>query len=128
MEIHTRIHSSIQKSKVPYLFDLGFTSSSLLLLFLFLFFSLFLLLSLLRFFGSQNETKFGLKSHFKLRPCLVFAFLILFPIFAFRSLGSSLFANQLMPYSNLAPNLSSNSIITYNLIDLCLSYPQVVND
>ena len=32
-----------------------------------------------------------------------------------------------MIYSNLAPHLFSNPIITYILIDLCLSYPQVVN-
>ena len=32
-----------------------------------------------------------------------------------------------MTYSNLAPHFFSNPIITYNLIDLCLSYPQVVN-
>ena len=32
-----------------------------------------------------------------------------------------------MTYSNFASHLFSNPIITYNLIDLCLSYPQVVN-
>ena len=32
-----------------------------------------------------------------------------------------------MAYSNFATHLFSNPIITYILIDLCLSYPQVVN-
>ena len=32
-----------------------------------------------------------------------------------------------MTYSNFAPHFSSNPLIIYNLIDLCLSYPQEVN-
>ena len=32
-----------------------------------------------------------------------------------------------MTYSNFAPHLFSNPIITYNLMNLCLSYPQMVN-
>ena len=131
MEIHTRIHSSIQKSKVPYLFDLSFSSSSLPLPLL-----LLLHFSSLPLYGFLYlETKFGLKSNFELRPCLAFAFLSYFSHFL--QLSPSIHSNFHFIFSLIASNpitssiyisFFSNSILAYKLMVLCLSCPQVVND
>ena len=102
---HKHVSIQIYRSSMPKIiesipFALPFSFSSLLLLFLFLFF--FFSPSFLSFtVCSPNfKTKFGLKSNFKLRPCLAFAFLNIFLIFAIRPFHSLLFLFHLFFFSN----------------------------
>ena len=125
-------HNFIQNPQIhtiPYLnsVSIPLILASFLLVLFFFFSPLLFLLS--RFFSLRIKTNFGLiqwvcyghvwplnKTHFWV---LFFIFLLI--------LQFLIFAIPLMPYSNLTPHISSNSIITYNLILLCLLCPQVVN-
>ena len=126
IQIYTKFHTKIIES-IP--FSILFSFSSFLLLFLFIFF--FFSPSSLSFtVCSPNfKTKFGLKSNFKLRPCLAFAYLNIFLIFAIRPFHSLLFLIALtLITSSIYISFFSNSIWAYKLMVLCLSYPQVAKD